>query len=232
MKQRSIILSILLPLLAGGCGSTRSSGVPIEESGFLANYSLLHETDSTIFGDTGPRPKRRYVNPDANWKSYDKIVVDPVILFRSEDVESPQGAQELLNYFCAELREELGRDYEVVQSPGSRTLRFTVAFTRFGKRNVTLDKFSTYVPFSRAIAEVEGLIRGKPSFVGYAQVEAKFTDAETGELLLAAMDKRVGGKTFKDFDSWSDVRAAMDYWAQLVVFRLCLLRGDSDCKSP
>jgi hypothetical protein len=46
------------------------------------------------------------------------------------------------------------------------------------------------------------------------------------------MDKRVGGKTFKDFDSWSDVKAALDYWAKLVVFRLCLLRGESDCKPP
>jgi len=50
--------------------------------------------------------------------------------------------------------------------------------------------------------------------------------------LLAAMDKRVGGKTFKDFDSWSDVRAVVDYWVKLTVFRLCLLRGESDCKPP
>ena len=44
------------------------------------------------------------------------------------------------------------------------------------------------------------------------QAEGKITDAETGTLLSAAMDKRVGGKTFKDFDIWSDVRAAVDYW--------------------
>ena len=64
------------------------------------------------------------------------------------------------------------------------------------------------------------------------QAEGKITDAETGTLLSAAMDKRVGGKTFKDFDIWSDVRAAVDYWVKLIVFRLCLLRGESVCKPP
>ena len=68
--------------------------------------------------------------------------------------------------------------------------------------------------------------------MGYAKVEAKLTDAETGTLLGAAMDKRVGGKIFKDFDSWSDVKAAVNYWVKLVVFRLCLLRGEFDCKLP
>ena len=154
------------------------------------------------------------------------------MFFRSPDIEPPPEGQTLLNYAYAELREELGRDYEIVDSPGTGTLRITVAFTRLGSRNVTLDKFSTWVPFARAVSEIKGLAAGKPTFVGYAKVEVKFSDAETGEILLAALDKRVGGKTLKDFDSWTDVRAAMDYWAELARFRLCLLRGGTDCVAP
>ena len=236
MRIRTIITTIfviaLISILGAGCSATRESGMPIEQSGFLCDYSLLSETDSTIPGDFGPRPRLRYINPDADWAGHKKVLVDPVIFFSSKDVEPPREVQILLNYFWAKLRENLKRDYKLVDSPQPETLRVTIALTRAGERRVTLDTISTYVPFSRALAELQGITHGKPTFVGYAKVEAKLTDAETGTLLGAAMDKRVGGKTFKDFDSWSDVKAAVNYWVKLVVFRLCLLRGEFDCKPP
>jgi hypothetical protein len=228
----TIFFIVLTSIVAVGCSSTRKSGMPIEESGFLYDYSLLSETDSAIPGDYGPRPRLRYINPDADWAGHKKVLVDPVTFFSSKDVEPPREVQTLLNYFWAKLRENLKRDYELVDSPQPETLRVTIALTRTGERRVTLDTISTYVPFSRALAELQGITQGKPSFVGYAKVEAKLTDAETGTLLGAAMDKRVGGKTFKDFDSWSDVRAAVDYWVKLIAFRMCLLRGESDCTPP
>ncbi len=230
---RAIIFTIaLISIIAVGCGKTRKSGLPIEESGFLADYSLLSEIDSEIPGDVGPRPRLRYINPEADWAGYRKVLVDPVTFFSSKDVEPPREVQILLNYFWAELREELKQDYELVDSPQPETMRLTIALTRAGKRNVTLDTISIYVPFSRALAELQGITKGKPAFVGYAKVEAKFTDAESGTLLVAAKDKRVGGKTIKDFDSWSDVKAAVDYWANLIVFRLCRVRGDPVCILP
>ena len=227
-----IFISALTSIIGAGCGATRKSGLPIEKSGFLTDYSHLTETDSKIPGDAGPRPRLRYINPEVDWAGYRKVLVDPVTFFASKDVKPPREVQVLLNYFWAELREELKRDYELVDSPQPETMRLTIALTRAGERNVTLDTISIYVPLSRALVELQGIKKGKPAFVGYAKVEAKITDAETGILLAAAMDKRVGGKTFKDFDSWSDVKAAMDYWAKLLVFRLCLLRGDSDCIPP
>ena len=227
-----ILVVAMASIIAVGCSRTRKSGLPIEQSGFLADYSLLSPTDSTIPGDTGPRPRYRYIKPDVDWAGYTKVLIDPVTFFASKDVEPPREVQILLNYFWAELRKELKRDYELVDSPQSGTLRFTIALTRAGERSVTLDTISIYVPFSRALAELDGITRGKPTFVGYAKLEAKFTDAETGALLAAAMDKRVGGKSIKNFDSWSDVRAAIDYWANLIVFRLCRLRGDPVCILP
>ena len=236
MRTRSIRIIIFIAALTFmvgvGCSRTRKSGMPIEQSGFLADYSLLSETDSAIPGDFGPRPKYRYINPDADWPEYKKVLIDPVSFFSSEDVRPPREVQVFLNYFWAELRKELEQDYELVGSPQPGTLRITIALTRAGERDVTLDTLSTYVPFARALAELKGITSGKPSFVGYAMAEVKITDTETGTLMLAAIDKRVGGKTFKDFDSWSDVKAAVDFWAKLSVFRLCLLRGESDCKPP
>jgi hypothetical protein len=145
----------------------------------------------------------------------------------------PPELQIVLDYFWAELREEMKKQgYEVVQSVQPATLRITIALTRAGERNVTMDTFSTWLPFGRALAELKGLNTGKPAYVGYAKAEYKIVDAETGTLLAAAMDKRVGGKTAKSFDSWADVRAAIDYWTRLLAFDLCLLRGDTNCEAP
>ena len=227
----SVLFVALTYIFAAGCSATRDSSLPIEESGFLTDYSLLSETDSEIPGDSGPKPRYRYINPDADWAAYDKALVDPVIFFASEDIEVPNEVQTLLNYFWAEMREELKQDYELVESSQPGTLRITAALTRAGERDVTMDTISTWVPFARAWAEMQS-ISGKPTGVGYAKLEIKFSDAETGTLLGASMDKRVGGKTIKDFDSWSDVRAAVDYWAKLLVFRLCLLNNESDCAPP
>lgn len=221
-----------MSILVAGCGKTRTTDLPVEPSGFLTDYSVLSDTQSEIPGDAAPQPRLLYVNFEVDWNTYDKAMVDPVVFFTSEDVDVPEGVQQLLNYFSAELREELKKDYELVQFPQPGTLRIRTALTRAGKRNVTLDKMSTWLPFGRAWAELKG-IEGKPTGVGYAKVEIEFTDTETGELLAAALDKRVGGKSVqKDFKSWSDVRAASDYWAKSIVYRLCLLRNRTNCKLP
>ena len=213
--QSAIITTLLIAMasmVAAGGSKTRKSGMPIERSGFLADYSLLSETDKAIPGDSGSRSRLRYINPDADWAAYRKVLVDPVSFFCSEDVNPHREVQNILNYLWAELRKELKQDYELVDSPQRGTLRISIAL------------------FAPALAELQGI--NKPSFVGYAMAEAKFTDAESGSVLAAAIDKNVGRKTFKDFDSWSDVRAAVDLWVKFIVFRLCLLRGDSDCIPP
>ncbi|HSA77802.1 MAG TPA: DUF3313 family protein, partial [Nitrospirota bacterium] len=61
----------------------------------------------------------------------------------------------------------------------------------------------------------------------------KITDAMTGELLGAAMDRRVGGKDVKGvFDSWHNADAALKYWAQRTRYALCMGRDGSDCVKP
>jgi hypothetical protein len=61
----------------------------------------------------------------------------------------------------------------------------------------------------------------------------KITDARTGELLAAGMDKRVGGKSLtKGFDSWTDVENAFEYWADRMAWRLCTARRQGTCPEP
>jgi hypothetical protein len=84
----------------------------------------------------------------------------------------------------------------------------------------------------RLVSEAKNVFTGKPSFVGEAGFEGRLTDAHTGELLGAAMDTRVGGKTIKGLDSWADVKKAMDYWTEGFAYSMCTLRERTDCKAP
>ena len=75
---------------------------------------------------------------------------------------------------------------------------------------------------------------GKPLFVGEASLEMKISDAETGEILGASADRRVGKRHLdsESFDSWDDVHKTLAFWAELVRFRLCKERGESTCMAP
>ena len=64
-------------------------------------------------------------------------------------------------------------------------------------------------------------------------MEAKITDAETGKILMEAVDRRGGTKDLSGMtNEWNDVEKAYDYWADALRFRLCLLRGGTDCVEP
>ena len=117
----------------------------------------------------------------------------------------------------------------MVTATEAGALRISMVFIRVGERNVTLDTISTYWPIGRVLAEVSGGITGKPGFVGEAAFEGKITDATGGQLLGAAVDRRVGGKAIKNFGDWTDVEAASDLWAKNLASRLCTLRGEHGC---
>ncbi len=219
-----IAVALLALALSFGCAASKRAR-NVQEKGFLSDYSMLEE-------NPGEGAQLRYLRKDADWKQYDKMLLDPVQFWRGADVEAkltPEQSQGLANYFHAAVYERLSKDYQMVSIPGAKTLRVSVAFTRLGNRSVTLDTVSTYVPQMRLMSELKSVATGKPAFVGQATMEAKITDGATGQILGAAVDHRVGGKTIKNMDDWADVKAAIDFWAELLAKKLCTLRGDSDC---
>lgn len=217
-------VSLLALALSLGCASTKEAR-KVHEEGFLGDYSKLEK-------GAGDGAQLRYLSKSADWKSFDKMLVDPVQFWRSADVKSdlsPEQQQGLANYFHSAVYERLSKDYQMVSIPGPGVLRLSVAFTRLGNRNVTLDTVSTYVPQMRLMSELKSAATGKPAFVGEASMEAKLADGATGQVIGAAVDTRVGGKTIKNMDDWADVKKAIDYWAELLATRLCTLRGGTDC---
>jgi hypothetical protein len=92
---------------------------------------------------------------------------------------------------------------------------------------------SSITPIGIGLSLVKYGASGKPSGVGEITGEFKLTDAMTGELLGAAIDRRVGGKDVSGvFDTWHNANEALKYWAARARYVLCTGRGGSNCKKP
>jgi hypothetical protein len=60
------------------------------------------------------------------------------------------------------------------------------------------------IPVGILLSTTSEFVTGKPAFVGEATIEGKITDARTGQLLVAGIDRRVGGDEIEaSVDSWN-----------------------------
>jgi hypothetical protein len=112
-------------------------------------------------------------------------------------------------------------------------MRWQIALTDYEQSWVALDMVSTVVPQLRIISEIKWLATDKPSFVGGVQAELKISESQTGKVIAAAVDRRVGSKTLsKGTDSWDDVKNAMDFWALQAAYRACRVTHRIECVKP
>ena len=195
MKMSHAIIGVLFVFgLLGGCAATKQAR-GVDQSGFLGDiYPKLHEGKE---GEALLVYKPEHID-HARAAQYTKILLDPVTIWRGEESKArglSQGElQAVADHFYSLLYVTFKEDYEMVQKPGPHTFRIQVAITKAEESMVVLDVVSTIVPQVRALSTIKGLATGKPAFVGEASVEAKISDAQTGKLLAAVVDRRVGGK--------------------------------------
>ena len=179
-----------------------------------------------------------YAAPNVDWAAYTKIQLNPVSLWRGPESKSTglshQESQALTNYFYQVIYNTMEKQYEMVSKPGPDTIQVTVALTKVGEANVFPDVISTVVPQARLLSTLVSLTTKKPIFVGEAAVEMRMNDSETGRVIAAGIDQRVGNRklTSKSFSSWGDVQNIMLFWAQRATYHLCEQQGRSDCIPP
>lgn len=231
MKQiKSItMLAVIAGVLAvlGGCGASRQAR-NMDLTGVLVNPAILKE-------GTGDQMLYRYQNPNANFKNYNKVMIDPVIISTAADMDAETRAnyQNLANNAFVYLNEQLKKDYQIVQSAEPGTLRVQMAIVDADSTKPGRTLLSTVMPIGLGISLVKYAATGKPSSVGEITAEFKITDASTGELLGAAIDRRVGGITMKAvWSSWSNADDALKFWSKRAAFVLCENRGGKACEKP
>ncbi len=217
----AVLLCALVPLIVG-CAETKK-GEGVRASGFLGDYSVLRK------GGKG-EAEFIYKNPNVNWTIYRSIQLDPVTYWRdSKRRYSQADISALANAFYRLLHKKLSADYAIVKVPTYGALRLSVAITDVDKGEPMLDKISTVIP----VDVVLSALKSKPSFVGDVSIEAKITDSITGELLIAVMDRRFGGKKMgKNMNDWQDVAAILEFYSSQAAYRLCTLRAGRNCRQP
>ena len=204
----------VVALFACGCASTYQQR-SVKGSGFLGDYSQLKDCG----GDTA---MLSYRDPQADFRAYTKILIEPVKAYVSDKdsrmAKLPkEDQQKLVNYFDAALREQLKKDFALVEQPGPGVLRLRVAITEAKGSAVLLDTISSVVPVGLALSSVKAVATGKHLSVGEIGSECEGLDAVTGKRLFAAVDARVGRKyTFKfdKFSKWHTAEDAFDFWAK------------------
>lgn len=228
-----VVIGFVMAGLMTSCSQTVESKPAVVEqvesgqaspaiSGFFGDsYSLLQP------GAEG-QAAMVYINPNVQWSQYTKILLEPVEFWDSADSSvSPSDQQMLSAYFYNQLQQNLQKNFTLVDQKGPGVLDLKVAITNASGATPGLRSVSVVIPQARILNGIQSLATGSYAFVGSAEAEMKATDAVTGQLLAAAVDKRSGGMALSSAAQWKwgDAENAMNYWAQKIANRLLQLQG-------
>jgi hypothetical protein len=200
--------------LSSACAIPGRSPDPGSMSGFLDDYSRLRE-------GRAEQPSLVYRNPQADWASYDRILFEPVTIWRSGkgslDGITEEDLQRVAAEFHAAVRARLGESYQIVGEPGHGVIRIRLGITVARQSDPVLDIFTYDVPPAHDVGGEQSLGAGLQALTAAAAIEGEITDAVTGELLAACVDRR---PRQREIASWQDLRAALDRWASWLAGRL------------
>jgi hypothetical protein len=213
--------SALLVVLAGACATTRSVREEAQTSGFLGDYSQLRP------GEDG-QAQLVYAKPGLDLSGYRAIRVEPVALWGGEKMKSlpREDQQRMVDSLHAALTSKLAQDWTLVDQSGPGVLVVRAAITSAEPSNVPLDVVASVIPQVALLSKLAGIAADSSLTVGEAAAEMEITDGASGERVLAAVDKRVGGRSWTGMtNKWSDVEEAYAYWAERVSLRLAERSG-------
>lgn len=186
-------------------------------SGFLDDYSLLRPG--------GPDELRLiYRNPRADWTRYDKILLDPVTVWRSgKGSLDPVPEADLLRLaadFEHAVRRSLGESFALVDDAGPGVMRIRFAITEARANDPILDVLTARPDAGRRHAG--GTLHPETRrFVAAASIEGEIRDAQSGELLAQGVDYRPNRPSLEGaIRTWDEVRQQMGFWIDRLSARL------------
>jgi hypothetical protein len=219
VRARGAAVGLALAALTGCAVTQREKVTDQNYCPFLGNSVCLQLVPATDKKEAD----LRYINPGAQWTQYTKVLIDPVTFWGGDDTQlSAADQRTLTNFFYKALEQELSKKFQVVDQPGPGVMTIQVALDDVTKATPVLRSISVAEPHVRMLATLKYLATGTFPFIGSAQAETKITDSVTGQVLAAAVSKRVGGGSLKDAAvwEWGDAEHALTYWATQMTTRL------------
>lgn len=213
---------VALGLLAVACAARQPAAppaatAPADLSGFLDDYSRLRPG--------GPGEVRLvYRDPAARWDAYDKVLFEPVTLWRSGrkalDPVSEADLLRLAGNLQRAVRRRLGEGWTLVNAPGPGVMRVRLAITQARASDAVLDLLTTEAPSAHVIETGGPVDVETRAFIAAASIEGEITDAQTGQLLAQGIDRRIDRGPLPADLSWADVDRFFDFWAERICARL------------
>ncbi len=221
-------MGVITAALLTGCGASyQARSVELKEA-TLVNPALLKK------GGEG-QALYRYVKPKIDLKKYTSILVDPVLVRKDHelDKEEQENYQKLANNAYTYLITEMEKEFTLVKSPEPGAARIQVAISDIDTSSPVRLVTSSILPIGMAASLVQYSATGEQSAVGEITMEMRVTDATSGELLGAALDRRVGGKSWAGVtNKWYNADEALKYWAEWTRYVFCTMRGGTKCVKP
>jgi hypothetical protein len=231
MKTFGVTVVVAALVAVAGCVTT-SQARSVKPSGFLGETAtLLKKGDKSDF-------LLVYRKADADWRTYDKVLFEPITLWGIENSTLPKDQladyQKLVDEFYAMLGAKLSKNYALVDAPSAGAMRIQIAIIDGQKANAPLKVAKRVAPYAGYADTLWTFATGKPAFVGEVSLEYMVRDSQSQELLAAGADRRVGGNQLgkSTVTTWGDVQNSLTYWSDEAVYRLCLDRGEKDCPKP
>jgi hypothetical protein len=213
--KTAVGLTAVLVLLVTGCSTTQQVTVR-DEPGICAFLGeVCHELQPGAPGEAG----LRWVNPKSDPTRYHQVIVEVVGLFGTDVSKVPPVHQERLTaLFQQSLTDALATKYQVVDQPAPGTVQLQVVILDAEAATRGLRSVSMVIPQVRLLGTGYYAVSGTYPFVGGGQAAFKATDAVTGQVLAAGVDRRVGGGAIQTAAQWQwgDAENAIKAWSQLL----------------
>lgn len=205
--RNSLILLVALTLVTP-CVAKPGREVPADPgpsvetrySGFLGDYSGLRT-------DPNDKSLEWYEADDFNWLDYHAVMIDPLVISFSSATKKQEVKTKRIHALESRLRQAveraLGPEHPVVTEPAEGVLRIRAAITDIQPASPTLNVLTSLVMPVRFD-------------LGGASIEVEFLNAETGERVAAAVDRKTGSrmKAWQGFKRWGDTRGAFRSWGK------------------
>lgn len=142
-----------------------------------------------------------------NWHNYQRILLDPISIVgdaaANEALKDNEELSSLITYYHDTLVEKLGPEYQVVNNPGPDVLRIRVAIADIDTSSPILNAVTTAALFV-------------PLDMGGASIEVEFLESQTGELLAAMAERKMGTplQLMSSFSELGHVKNAIEQWAE------------------
>ncbi len=160
-----------------------------------------------------------YYNENVDFTAYDNVLIEPITVWapKSSEIAVPMEELDMLcKQMYASLKEAMSEHKQIVDGPGPGTARVRLAITEAVDQDVALNLITTITPAALIFGEGWSIASGTRLFVGAASIEGEITDSLTGEVLMAGVERRQGGKDLSTGEL-THIKDAMDIWALDVV---------------